>query len=375
VTGSVGNERLEVTYRLFCGEGENARDKARDIAYEQTVELPPACVGEAITERVVGRVERVEPGKTRSFAATISYDPELIGSDAAQLANLLFGNISLKSGIVVTGIEWPNSLLKAFGGPAHGIEALRAMTAAPPARPLLCGALKPVGLDPTELADICHRFATGGIDIIKDDHGLTDQPSAPFRQRVERCQEAVGRAGNGRTLYFPNVTGPAAAIEERVEFAHNAGCKGVMVAPLLAGLDCLQRIAREKKLAVLAHPSMTGAFFGDRHGIAPEVLLGDLFRVLGADGVIYPNVGGRFPFNDRTCHAINERLRGELGGLRRSFPTPGGGIDVKIVPHWLAQYGPDTILLIGGSLYIQSDLSDATRKLVEALERAAGIPG
>ena len=113
---------------------------------------------------------------------------------------------------------------------------------------------------------------------------------------------------------------------------------------------------------------MTGAFFGDRHGIAPEVLLGDLFRVLGADGVIYPNVGGRFPFNDRTCHAINERLRGELGGLRRSFPTPGGGIDVKIVPHWLAQYGPDTILLIGGSLYIQSDLSDATRKLVEALD-------
>ena len=55
-----------------------------------------------------------------------------------------------------------------------------------------------------------------------------------------------------------------------------------------------------------------------------------------------------------------------------AFPAPGGGIDVKIVPHWLAQYGPDTILLIGGSLYSQDDLTRATRRLVDTVEQAAG---
>jgi ribulose-bisphosphate carboxylase large chain len=99
--------------------------------------------------------------------------------------------------------------------------------------------------------------------------------------------------------------------------------------------------------------------------------LGDVFRVLGADGVIYPNVGGRFPFDDLTCQAINARLRGDLGNISPAFPAPGGGIDVKIVPHWLGLYGPDTILLIGGSLYGQDDLTRATRRLVDSVVQAA----
>ena len=118
------DDRLRVTYRLLCGEGESPQDKATDIAYEQTVELPPACIGDAITERVVGRVESVEPGTSRGWTAVISYSPEWVGDDAAQLANLLFGNISLKHGIVITSIEWPATLLKTFGGPAHGIFTL-----------------------------------------------------------------------------------------------------------------------------------------------------------------------------------------------------------------------------------------------------------
>jgi len=373
--GLSADDRLRVTYRLLCGEGETPHDKAQDIAYEQTVELPPACVGDAITAGVVGRVESVEPGTSRGWTAVISYASEWIGDDAAQLANVLFGNISLKQGIVITDIEWPGTLLDLFGGPAHGIAGLRSMTGVDAKRPLLCAALKPVGLSAAELAELCYRFADGGIDLIKDDHGLTDQPSAPFEARVRRCSKAVARANRatgGNTLYFPNVTGPAASLDARIEIARRAECRGVLVSPLLAGLDSLQRLARQSGLAVLAHPALSGAFFGSSHGILPEVLLGDVFRILGADGVIYPNVGGRFPFDDRLCLAINQRLRRDLYGISPAFPVPGGGIDVKIVPHWLAHYGPDTILLIGGSLYSQDDLTQATRRLVDSLEHATG---
>jgi len=374
LAGPSSDDRLRVTYRLRCGEGESVRAKATDIAYEQTVELPASCVGDAITQRVVGRVENVEPGAAGG-TAVISYAPDWIGPDAAQLVNVLFGNISLKKGILLANIEWPQTLLDAFGGPSFGVDGIRSLTAVPANRPLLCAALKPVGLSADELGQLCERFAAGGIDLIKDDHGLTDQPSARFEERVSRCREAVVRANAAtgrRTHYFPNVTGPAATLGSRLRFATEAGCGGVMVSPLLAGFDSLQRISKGTGLAVLAHPALTGALFGDDHGILPELLLGDLFRILGADGVIYPNVGGRFPFVDRTCHAINGRLRGELGEIKPAFPTPGGGIDVKIVPHWLGQYGPDTILLIGGSLYGQGDLTAATRRLVEAVEQAAG---
>jgi ribulose-bisphosphate carboxylase large chain len=281
----------------------------------------------------------------------------------------------LKRGIVITGIEWPSTLLETFGGPAHGIAGVRALTTAAANRPVLCAALKPVGLSADELGQLCHRFANGGIDLIKDDHGLTDQPSAPFDDRVRCCAEAVERANavtGGGTLYFPNVTGPAGSLPARLETARAAGCKGVMASPLLMGLDSLQFISRESGLAVLAHPALSGAFFGASHGILPQVLLGDVFRVLGADGVIYPNVGGRFPFDDSTCRAINARLRDDLGEISPAFPAPGGGIDVKIVPHWLAHYGPDTILLIGGSLYSQNDLTQATRRLVEAVGQSVG---
>ncbi len=375
MAGFSADDRLRVTYRLLCGEGETPQDKATDIAYEQTVELPPACVGDSITERVVGRVESVEPGTARGWDAVISYGPEWVGADAAQLANLLFGNISLKKGILLTDVEWPPTLLEAFGGPAHGIAGLRSLAAAPGNRPLLCAALKPVGLSADELGELCHRFAGGGIDLIKDDHGLTDQPSAPFDERVRRCSEAVARANDstgGNTLYFPNVTGPAASLDRRLRICVEAGCKGVLVSPLLAGLDSLQAVGKESGLAVLAHPALSGAFFGASHGIVPEILLGDIFRVLGADGVIYPNVGGRFPFDDRICRAINDRLRGDLGKVKTAFPVPGGGIDVKIVPHWLGLYGPDTILLIGGNLYSQDDLTRATRRLVDTVAQRAG---
>ena len=50
-----------------------------------------------------------------------------------------------------------------------------------------------MGLSATDLAELAYRFALGGIDLIKDDHGLTNQPFCPFEERVRRCAEAVAR--------------------------------------------------------------------------------------------------------------------------------------------------------------------------------------
>jgi len=59
-------------------------------------------------------------------------------------------------------------------------------------------------LSPDELGRLAEVFALGGIDVVKDDHGLADQPSATFEERVTACQAALDRVADAtgrRTLY------------------------------------------------------------------------------------------------------------------------------------------------------------------------------
>lgn len=366
--------RLGVRYALSLAPGEDAAGKAELIAFEQTVELPRALLVPALAQRMAGQVEAVQQTGPRRALVELSFSLEAVGDDLPQCLNLLFGNISLKPGIRIVGLDWPAGLLAGLGGPGHGIAGLRALTGVH-GRALLCTALKPMGLSAAELAQRCEAFARGGIDIIKDDHGLANQSSAPFAERLMRCQEAVTRANaasGGHSLYFPNVTAPAAQLPQRLAAVRAAGCKGVLISPWLVGLDTLRLIRDQYGLAILAHPALTGTLFGRRAGMAPELVLGDLFRLAGADAVIYPNAGGRFDFTAAVCARINLHLRRPLDALKASLPTPAGGMNVASAGYWLRRYGHDTLLLIGGSLYAQGDLERAAaalRRVVEGLSQ------
>src|SRR6185295_16789986 len=95
------------------------------------------------------------------------------------------------------------------------------------------------------------------------------------------------------------------------------------------------------------------------------VLLGEVFRIAGADGVIYPHPGGRFALTLPEAEDLWQALRGPLGELRPAFPVAGGGVSVERVGAFLDRLGPDAVLLVGGSLYRRGDLEAAARLLVE----------
>lgn len=363
------HERLRCHYELRCRPGESAERKVRGIALEQTVELPDAVLSEDLREAIVGRVERLEQRSQRRWDAVVSYPAGIVAGEWPALLNLLYGNISLKPGIRLTDIHWPASLLERFGGPAFGIAGLRELLGAPE-RALCATALKPVGASTAALAGLAGDFAAGGIDIIKDDHSLADQQWSRFRDRVDACQHAVAAANarhGGRTLYFPNVTAAPAAFAERLTMAGDAGCRGVLVNPWLIGLDSIAR-ARDAGFVVMAHPSLSGALLGHTRGLSAELLYGDLMRLAGADAVIYTNAGGRFDFPFARCQRINHRLRRPWQSLRPAFAVPAGGIDSARAGHWIRRHGRDTILLIGGSLYLQADRPAAAARLRRAME-------
>ena len=103
------SDRILATYEVRSTPEEVA-GLARRIAYEQTVELPPALVTDPVVcERVLGRVEAISPrapaaGEVRpspgtaaaaTHRVTVSYSGELANGQLPQLLNLLYGNVSL----------------------------------------------------------------------------------------------------------------------------------------------------------------------------------------------------------------------------------------------------------------------------------------
>src|SRR3974377_184446 len=83
---------------------------------------------------------------------------------------------------------------------------------------------------------------------------------------------------------------------------------------------------------------------------APYLLIGKLFRLLGADAVVFPNHGGRFGYSPDMCPAPAREAPEEPAGRRRVVPVPAGGMTTARVPELLAFYGADVMLLIGGAL-------------------------
>ncbi|HJS87314.1 MAG TPA: RuBisCO large subunit C-terminal-like domain-containing protein [Acetobacteraceae bacterium] len=343
-----GTDRLIATY-LVRAQPAAIVARAQAIAVEQSVEMPLEAIDDRdILDRIVGRVEDIADRGGGLFAVRIGLAAATVGTDAGQLLNMAFGNTSLHEDVVLADLELPADSAARFGGPRHGLAGLRARVGAG-RRALTCSAIKPQGLAPARLADIARRFALGGIDYVKDDHGLADQDDAPFAARIAACAEAVRRAAartGHPTRYVPSLSGSLDDLRRQARQAREAGVDTVMLAPMLAGWSNVQALGREfPDLAVLAHPTMGGAA-----RIAPELLLGRLFPLIGADAVIFPNYGGRFGYSKAACLRLAETARRPKHGHRACLPVPAGGMSLDRVPEMLDFYGPDVMLLIGGSL-------------------------
>jgi ribulose-bisphosphate carboxylase large chain len=353
---------------------DEARERARAIGVEQTIEFPEDLVTDpGIREGIVGHPEAVTAAGEGAYEVVIRYAASVAGRSLPQLLNVLFGNVSLKPGIRLCGVTLPDRILCRCRGPRFGVAGLRFVQEAP-ARPLLATAVKPMGLSPADLAELAFRFARGGIDLIKDDHGLEDQEFCGWDARVRACAGAVARANRetgGRSRYVANLLGPAEQLRERARFARAAGAGGLLVAPGLVGWDRMRSLADDDAigLPILMHPALLGGFtVSPDQGISHDVLYGTLARLAGADVSIFPNHGGRFSFSPGDCRAIVRGCAAPLGLLRTALPAPAGGMSLGRVAEMRAFYGDDAVLLIGGDLHRHGDLEATCRRFREMVE-------
>ncbi|MFQ5630545.1 MAG: RuBisCO large subunit C-terminal-like domain-containing protein, partial [bacterium] len=369
---------IAATYQIRCAP-EQIAAISRDICLEQTVEVPEHLVrSREIRDNIVAKVHEIRQAAAASentFSVEIHYPVKLASAQLPQLLNLVYGNISLKRNIRLVDLDLPKNLLKHFSGPNFGVDGIRKLLEVY-GRPLIATALKPRGAPVDALVRMAYDFALGGGDIVKDDHNLANTTLYGFVERVERCNAAVQKANaetGGKCLYIPNLTAPFEHVEFLLETILHLGIRGVMVAPLTLGLDTVRYLVQQHNLFIIAHPTLTGAFLNDTyHGIAPGLLLGKLFRLIGADVSIFPNAGGRFAMTKDDCREIAQQLLAPMPGIAKALPAPAGGMHFEDIPEMVDFYGHDAIFLIGGALLSNSeDLCKSTETLVAKISKCS----
>ncbi|AVX05739.1 ribulose-bisphosphate carboxylase [Maritalea myrionectae] len=370
-------DRLHVTYQIEAQSNDEALERAHNIALEQTVEIPRDVVPQGfIEDEILGKVESCGQSHEGQFEAVLSYSPESVGTELTQLFNVIFGNSSIQKGLQVTHIDLGSTLGKQFPGARFGIEGVR-KRADTPKGGLISPVLKPQGSSADELAEIAYLCAVAGANIVKEDHGLVNQPAAPFKERVEKISKAVARANQetGQScLYLPNIGGHFATLIEDAHFAKQAGAGGILLMPGLLGFDIVNHFSRDTAfdLPIMTHPSFLGPYvLSNDTGFTHAMMFGVLQRLAGSDISVFPNVGGRFGFSVEECKSIANACRAADGIGKPMFPSPGGGMSKDRAGDMLSMYGDDVVYLLGGSLLRYGDkIGEGIKDMRAALEAA-----
>lgn len=355
--------KFAVTYQIT---NQNVKEVAEAIRVEQTIEFPFELAPTWIQETVVGEIVEIN-----GSSAKIAYDDRVTGNEISQLLNVLWGNVSLFEDVKITEIEFSDEFLNSFPGPRFGLAGLRKLFNAQN-RPLLATALKPMGQSPQDLAKMASVLVEGGFDLIKDDHGLANQPWALWQDRVQSIAAAVNEANtkfNKNAIYAPSLNLRGDLIE-RAHWAKAQGAGALLILPGVSSFALMQDLSADEELALplMSHPSMLGSLvMNPNHGIRHGLVLGKLMRLAGADISIFPNFGGRFSFTQAQCSEIAQDAREKFANLKSIWPAPGGGMTFERIEEIVKFFGPDTMLLVGGALH-RGDLLENAKKLVASAQ-------
>jgi ribulose-bisphosphate carboxylase large chain len=370
-------ERFLVWYTLSGYTEEDARMIAKFICVEDTIEYPHELVAPGdYHDLMVGQVELFDVLDNSKYQVKISYAVETTGFELPQFLNVVYGNITFIPGIRVDRLELPPSLLEAFKGPRFGRKGIRDLMGVYD-RPIISTAIKPMGLSATQLAEMAYQCALGGIDIIKDDHGLSDQTFSPYRERISRCVEAVQKANQStgnRSLFFPAVNGRMEEFLEKAHFVKDQGADGILLMPAFCGMDMVRMLAEDDSLGlpIMSHPGFYGTYHSvPEFGISQFVLNGQLPRLFGADISIFPHYVGRFAPSQEQCRAAADGTEVEMGPIKASLPSPGGGVKPEYVKDMSKFYGRDVICLAAGNLHrMGPDLVENSKVFRQMAEEA-----
>ncbi|AZB42530.1 2,3-diketo-5-methylthiopentyl-1-phosphate enolase [Bacillus sp. FJAT-42376] len=293
--------------------------------------------------------------RTRGLVKIV-YPSANFSPDLPAVLTTVFGKLSLDGEVKLLDLEFSDSLAKQFRGPKYGISGIREKLGVY-GRPLLMSIFKGViGKDLDYLEKQLYDQLAGGMDLVKDDEILFDNPLTPFSKRVERGRRIIDqlREETGKhSLYAVNLTGRTFELRDKARYAAEAGATALLFNVHAYGLDVLQALAEDDQIPVpiMAHPAVSGALASSSvYGFSYSLILGKLTRLAGADFSLFPSPYGSVALEKGEALGIAEACTTE--GLHQEvFPVPSAGIHPGMVPVLIKDFGLDSIINAGGGIH------------------------
>lgn len=305
---------------------------------------------------------------------SIRYPLHNVTPDFSSILTTTFGKLSLDPGVQLVDLSLPEELAPDFPGAAFGVEGVRDILRVHD-RPLAMSIFKGViGRDLDFLAAQLRDQFAGGIDLVKDDEILYDNPLTPSLERarvgasvIREHKETTGRS----VLYAVTLSGPVFTLLDQAKRLIEAGATALLFNVYTYGLDALRELAKDPEIHVpiLAHPAFAGALTGSvRHSL----LFGKLIRLAGADLTLFPSPYGALSTPKDEAQQI-QTYATEPHWTKPILTVPSAGIHPGLVPDLIRDFGPDVVINAGGGIHGHPDGAAAgARAFRQAIDQAIG---
>ncbi|OGX79470.1 2,3-diketo-5-methylthiopentyl-1-phosphate enolase [Exiguobacterium sp. SH31] len=306
---------------------------------------------------------------------TIRYPLHNVTPDFSSILTTTFGKLSLDDSVRLIDLTLPETLASEFPGAKFGVQGVRELLDVHD-RPLVMSIFKGIiGRDLRFLEQQLRDQLAGGIDIVKDDEILYDNPLTPSLERAKIgaavIQEQFETTGK-RSLYAITLSGPVFGLRDQALRLIEAGATALLFNVYTYGLDTLRELASDPTINVpiLAHPAFAGALTSS---ISHSLLLGKLIRLAGADLTLFPSPYGSLATPPDEAFAIRD------GSARPHWtkpilPVPSAGIHPGLIPDIIRDFGTDVVINAGGGIHGHPDGAAAgARAFRQAIEQVLGV--
>lgn len=363
----------------------NLTQKAEQIALGLTVgswtNLPEVDKKQLTKHK--GEVISVQQLSENQGLIKVSYPSVNFSADIPAILTTVFGKLSLDGEIKLIDLDFTPDLALRFPGPVFGNLGVRNLLEVSD-RPLLMSIFKGIlGRDLSFFKQQLRAQALGGVDIVKDDEILFDNPNTPFEQRIDLAkkvlQETEKETGE-TTLYAVNLSGRSTELLEKAKRAVHLGANALLFNVFTYGLDMLQALTEDKDISVpiLAHPSFGGAVTASStYGVSAPLWYGKLLRAAGADLVLFPSPYGNVALEKSAALGIAKELTSPHKTWKRALPVPSAGIHPALVPKLIEDFGFDSVINAGGGVHGHPDGAasggKAFRQAINAVRKSISL--
>ncbi|MCC7570696.1 ribulose-bisphosphate carboxylase large subunit [Candidatus Micrarchaeota archaeon] len=366
---------------LFWVNGKyNLEKLAEGIAAESSVGtwLKINTMNDKVFKYYRARVFKIIKTTQKSGFVYVAYPIEhfdaknVLQFQASVLGNI-FGMKELTE-LVVLDISFPEKYQKLFKGPKFGIEGIRKYVGTSKTRrPHVGSIVKPkVGLTAKEFGNVAYDCWKNGLDLVKDDENLVDQPFCPWKKRFDytiKMMEKAEKETGEKKVFASNITDSSIErMEKRLDHIKESGNRMVMLDVYIMGAPALMhmiKLAQKANLFVHAHRAGYAAAHGGNFGVNFQIYE-KYYRIMGVDQLHVGTGVGKMegaPILIKHLNELSRCYKGEeklyLGSLEYTyskhikpmFPVASGGVDPAKVEGIVAIHTKDVIIQAGGGVH------------------------